>query len=231
MPATRILVVEDEKPLREFIGRNLAARGFQLFYAANGLEALALFNTESLDLIIMDVMMPHMDGLEASHRIRQSSTLPIIILTALGDESDKVTALNMGADDYLTKPFGVDELLARVKAVLRRASWSSRSTTSAREILRYGEIELDSEAQTAVLRGQRLKLTRTEFDLLQYFMRNMGKALPHRAILQNVWGPEYGGEAEYLRVYIGRLRRKLEDDPSNPIYLQTEYGIGYRFGE
>ena len=114
--------------------------------------------------------------------------------------------------------------------MLRRADWSSRPTASAREILRYGEIELDSEAQTTVLRGERLKLTRTEFDLLQYLMRNVGKALPHRAILHNVWGSEYGGEAEYLRVYIGRLRRKVEEDPSNPIYLQTEYGIGYRFG-
>ncbi|UCC54234.1 MAG: response regulator transcription factor, partial [Anaerolineaceae bacterium] len=216
--------------LREFIGRNLAARGFHVYYASSGLEALALFNTESLDLIIMDVMMPHMDGLETSRRIRQSSTVPIIVLTALDEESDKVMALDMGVDDYLTKPFGVDELLARVRAVLRRSSWSSAPASSAREILRYGEIELNSEAQTAVCRGQRLKLTRTEFDLLHYFMRNIGKALPHRAILQNVWGPEYGGEAEYLRVYIGRLRRKIEKDPSNPIYLQTEYGIGYRFG-
>jgi two-component system KDP operon response regulator KdpE len=230
MSATRVLVVDDEKPLREFIGRNLAARGFHVYYASSGLEALALFNTESLDLIIMDVMMPHMDGLETSRRIRQSSIVPIIVLTALDEESDKVMALDMGVDDYLTKPFGVDELLARVRAVLRRSSWSSAPASSAREILRYGEIELNSEAQTAVCRGQRLKLTRTEFDLLHYFMRNVGKALPHRAILQNVWGPEYGGEAEYLRVYIGRLRRKIEKDPSNPIYLQTEYGIGYRFG-
>lgn len=230
MSATRVLVVDDEKPLREFIGRNLAARGFHVYYASSGLEALALFNTESLDLIIMDVMMPHMDGLETSRRIRQSSTVPIIVLTALDEESDKVMALDMGVDDYLTKPFGVDELLARVRAVLRRSSWSSAPASSAREILRYGEIELNSEAQTAVCRGQRLKLTRTEFDLLHYFMRNIGKALPHRAILQNVWGPEYGGEAEYLRVYVGRLRRKIEKDSSNPIYLQTEYGIGYRFG-
>jgi len=231
MPASRILVVDDEKPLREFIGRNLAARSFVVFYAANGLEALAIFNTEALDLIIMDIMMPGMDGLEASRRIRQSSTVPIIVLTALGEESDKVMALDLGVDDYLTKPFGVDELLARVRAVLRRAKWHSTQTGSDREVLRYGELELNSETQTAVCRGQRLKLTRTEFDLLQFFMRNIGKALPHLFILQNVWGSEYGGEAEYLRVYIGRLRRKIESDPTHPKYLLTEYGIGYRFGE
>jgi two-component system KDP operon response regulator KdpE len=230
MPATRILVVDDEKPLRDFIGRNLAARGFTVFYAANGLEALAIFNTESLDLIIMDVMMPHMDGLETSRRIRQNSTVPIIILTALDEESDKVAALDIGADDYLTKPFGVDELLARVRAMLRRASWHGSQAVTAREVLRYGALELDSEAQSVICRGERLKLTRTEYDLLHYFMHNAGKALPHRAILQNVWGPEYGDEAEYLRVYIGRLRRKIEIDPANPQYLQTEYGIGYRFG-
>jgi len=231
MPAARILVVDDEKPLRDFIGRNLAARGFTILYAANGLEALAIFNTESLDLIIMDVMMPHMDGLETSRRIRQSSTVPIIILTALDEESDKVAALDIGADDYLTKPFGVDELLARVRAVLRRASWHSSQATIAREVMRYGDLELDSEAQSVICRGERLKLTRTEYALLHYFMRNAGKALPHRTILQNVWGPEYGGEAEYLRVYIGRLRRKIETDSANPQYLQTDYGIGYRFGE
>jgi len=231
MPTTRILVVDDEKSLRDFIGRNLAARGFTVDYAANGLEALAIFNTESLDLIIMDVMMPHMDGLETSRRIRQSSTVPIIILTALDEESDKVAALDIGADDYLTKPFGVDELLARVRAVLRRTSWHRSQAATTREVLQYGALELDSEAQSVICRGERLKLTRTEYDLLHYFMRNVGKALPHHAILQNVWGPEYGGEAEYLRVYIGRLRRKIEIDPANPQYLQTEYGIGYRFGQ
>jgi len=231
MAAAKILVVDDEKSLRDFIGRNLAARAFTVFYAANGLEALAIFNTEALDLIIMDVMMPHMDGLETSRRIRRHSTVPIIILTALDQESDKVAALDIGADDYLTKPFGVDELLARVRAVLRRTSWHSSRASSAREVWRYGDLELDSVAQTVTCRGERLKLTRTEYDLLHYFMRNTGKALPHRAILQNVWGSEYGDEAEYLRVYIGRLRRKIEVDPANPNYLQTEYGIGYRFGE
>lgn len=225
----KILVVEDEKPLREFISRNLAARGFNVFTASNGLEALAIFNTESLDLIILDIMMPHMDGLETCRRIRHSSTVPIIVLTALGEEADKVAALDQGADDYLTKPFGIEELMARVRAMMRRINWDGR-TEQSREILRYGDIELDAQAITVLFAGERLTLTRTEFDLLHYFMQNVGKALPHRTILQAVWGPEYGDEAEYLRVYIGRLRRKIETDPADPHYLKTEYGIGYRFG-
>lgn len=229
MPAAKkILVVDDEKPLREFINRNLSARGFQVFSAANGIEALAIFDTQPLDLIILDVMMPHMDGLETCRRIRQISTVPIIILTALDEGTDKVTALDMGADDYLTKPFGIDELLARVRAVLRRVNWDQTSTS--REVLRFGELELDVQAMKVTCRGLPVKLTRIEFDLLHYLMRNAGKALPHRSILQNVWGPEYGGEYEYLRVYIGRLRRKVEVDPANPEYLLTKHGIGYQFG-
>jgi two-component system, OmpR family, KDP operon response regulator KdpE len=229
MPSQKnILVVDDEKPLREFISRNLAARGFQIFSAANGLEALALFNTTHLDLIILDVMMPHMDGLETCRRIRQSSTVPIIVLTALGEETDKVKVLDMGADDYLTKPFGVEELLARVRAILRRTNWQDKSIS--REILKYRELVVDPQAITAHFRGEQLKLTRTEFDLLLFFMQNLGKALPHRVILQHVWGSEYGNEAEYLRVYISRLRRKLDSNPTEPKYLHTEYGIGYRFG-
>ncbi len=225
--AKKILVVDDEKPLREFVSRNLAARGFQVFSAANGLEALAIFQSESLDLIILDLMMPHMDGLEMCKRVRQASTVPIIVLTALGEEADKVAAFDQGADDYLTKPFGVEELLARVRAVLRRVSWTA---VVPRDVLRYGDIELDIAANTVHCRGQLLSLTRTEFNLLHYFMSHVGKSLPHRLILQRVWGAEYGNEAEYLRVYIGRLRRKIEHDPSNPEYLLTEYGVGYRFG-
>lgn len=225
----KILVVDDEKPLREFVSRNLAARNFQVFSAGNGLEALAIFQNESLDLIILDLMMPHMDGLETCKRIRQASTVPIIVLTALGEESDKVAAFEKGADDYLTKPFGVAELLARVQAVLRRVGWEAGG--SAHEALHYGDLTLDNQTRKATCRGEPLALTRTEFNLLEYFMRNVGKALPHRAILQNVWGAEYGNEAEYLRVYIGRLRRKIEPDPAHPKYLQTEYGVGYRFGQ
>ncbi|MCP4416461.1 MAG: response regulator transcription factor [Chloroflexi bacterium] len=225
----KTLVVDDEKPIREFISRNLAARGFTVFNAANGLEALAIFNTENLDLIILDVMMPHMNGLETCRRIRQQSTVPILVLTALGEEADKVAALDQGADDYLTKPFGVEELLARVRAILRRVKWQEKPKH--RDVLSYLDLELHPQALTAFLHGEPLKLTRTEFDLLQFFMRHVGKALPHRFILQHVWGSEYGNEAEYLRVYIGRLRRKIESDPSKPEYLLTEYGIGYRFGQ
>lgn len=224
----KILVVDDEKSLREFVARNLAARDFQVFSAANGLEALAIFQKESLDMIILDLMMPHMDGLETCKRIRQASTVPIIVLTALGEESDKVAAFERGADDYLTKPFGVAELLARVQAVLRRVGWESGG--SPQEVLRYGDLVLDTQARIVSQNGRSLTLTRTEFNLLQYFMSNIGKALPHRLILKNVWGAEYGSEAEYLRVYIGRLRRKIEQDPAHPEYLLTEYGMGYRFG-
>ena len=199
MSTKTILVVEDEEPLRNFISRNLSARGFQVFTAGNGLEALAIFESKSLDLIILDVMMPSMDGLETCRRIRQVSTIPIIVLTALDEESDKVAALDQGADDYLTKPFGIEELLARIRAMLRRVKWEV-DPSSTREVLRYGDVELDVGAHTVTCRGQQLTLTRTEYDLLHYFMHNAGKALPHRLILQNVWGAEYGNESEYLRV-------------------------------
>ncbi len=226
--SSKILVVDDEKPIREFISRNLTARGFDVLTASNGLEALAIFNTELLDLIILDIMMPNMDGLEACRRIRQNSFVPIVVLTALGEEADRVTALDAGADDVLTKPFGVEELLARARAALRREQWMR--TEANREALTYRELELDADAIAVTVRGSTLSLTQTEFKLLYYFMQNAGKTIPHHLILQNVWGPEYGNEAEYLRVYIGRIRRKIERDPTQPEYLHTEYGIGYRFG-
>ncbi|NOZ50494.1 MAG: response regulator transcription factor [Chloroflexi bacterium] len=228
MPA-RILVVDDERPLREFISRNLAVRGFEVFKAANGLEAMAVFQTQPLDLIILDLMMPHLNGLEVTERIRRSSTVPIIVLSALDDERDKVKALDMGADDYLSKPFGVEELLARVRVALRRVEWARHAPHE--ETLRLGEIELDAEKGMVTRQGAPVKLTRTEFDLLHFLMQHAGKVLAHRRILQEVWGPEYGDEAEYLRVYVGRLRRKLETDPTHPHYIFTEHGIGYRFGE
>ncbi|MBK9052345.1 MAG: response regulator transcription factor [Chloroflexi bacterium] len=222
-----VLIIDDEKSLRDFVQRNLEVRGFQTLTAGNGLEALAHFQNQSVDLVIADLMMPHMDGLETIRRIRQSSLVPIIVLSALGEENDKIQAFNLGADDYLTKPFGVGELLARVQAVLRRSQW--RPHTTPVERLAYGELLVDQERHQILLRGEPVELTPTEFNLLVYLMENAGKVLTHRAILQKVWGTEYGNEAEYLRVYVGRLRQKIETDPANPRYLLTERGIGYTF--
>lgn len=222
-----VLVVDDEKALRDFVRRNLEVRSYRVMTASNGLEALAIFQSENVQLVIMDIMMPHMDGLEATRRIRQESHVPIIILTAMGEESDKVRAFDLGADDYLTKPFGVGELLGRVKAVLRRTEWTEPSTQEERIV--RGEIEVELERHKVKVRGEPIDITPTEFNLLVYFMKNAGKALHHRAILQNVWGTEYGDESEYLRVYVGKLRQKIEEDPNHPRYLHTEHGIGYRF--
>lgn len=222
-----VLVVDDESALRDFVRRNLEVRGFTVLTAANGLEALAIFHTQSVDLVILDVMMPRLDGLETLRRIRQNSTVPVIVLSALGEENDKIRALNLGADDYLTKPFGVGELLARVQAVLRRAQWIEPSPRIGRLV--RGEIVADLERHQLMVRGQEIELTPTEFNLLVYLMEHAGKVLPHQVILRNVWGPEYRREAEYLRVYIGRLRQKIEVDPANPRYLFTERGVGYSF--
>jgi len=222
-----VLVVDDEKPLREFVRRNLEARNYKVMTASNGLEALAIFNTTKVDLVILDMMMPHLDGLATTRRIRESSETPIIILTALGEESDKVQAFDLGADDYLTKPFGVGELLGRIKAVLRRARWVEPSSSS--EKIMKGYFTIDLERLEVKIKEESLSLTPTEYNLLVYLIKNAGKTLPHKMILKNVWGPEYGDESEYLRVYIGRLRQKIETDVLNPRHLLTEHGMGYRF--
>ncbi len=230
MREPRVLVVDDEKPLRDFVRRNLEVRGYKVQTAANGLQALALIQAQPFDLVILDLMMPHMDGLETTRRIREGSLVPIIILTALGEEADKVRAFETGADDYLTKPFGVGELMARVRAVLRRASWAEAPARGTQEIVlqRHG-VRLDLDRHQATVDGRPVDLTPTEFNLLFHLMRDAGKVLTHRDLLQRVWGPEYGEEVEYVRVYMGRLRRKLEKDPSNPALILTERGLGYRF--
>jgi two-component system KDP operon response regulator KdpE len=222
-----VLVVDDEKSLRDFVRRNLEVRHYKVLTASNGLEAMAIFNNEKVDLVILDLMMPHLDGLETTRRIRESSKTPIIILTALGEESDKVQAFDMGADDYLTKPFGVGELMGRIKAVLRRARWLEPSSNE--EQLVRGDIRVDMERHLVTVKDSPVELTPTEFNLLVYLLKHAGRVLSHRVILQNVWGMEYGNEAEYLRVYIGRLRQKIESDALNPRHLFTEHGMGYRF--
>jgi two-component system KDP operon response regulator KdpE len=227
-PARRILVAEDEAALRDFVSRNLRARSFEVLEASNGLEALALWENEQPHLLILDVMMPRLDGLEVCRRVRERSTVPIIVLTALDTESDKVSALDLGADDYLTKPFGVEELLARVRAALRRSQWTPPAPPSSGP-RRFGLLEIDLDGHVVRQAGVEVRLTPTEFALLAQLVAHAGKVLTHRMLLQRVWGAEYGDEAEYLRVYMGRLRHKLEPDPAHPRYLLTEPGVGYRF--
>jgi len=223
----RILVAEDEAPLRDFVSRNLRARGYIVSEAGNGLEALAIWERESPQLAVLDIMMPRMDGLEVCRRIRERSNAPIIALTALDAEADKVAALDLGVDDYLTKPFGVEELLARVRAAMRRSQWSAEP--SAADVRQYGPLTIDLEGHNVRRDDVEIRLTPTEFALLAQLVMHAGKVLTHRQLLQRVWGPEYGAEAEYLRVYVQRLRRKLESEPTNPRYILTEPGVGYRF--
>ena len=225
----KVLVVDDEKSLLDFVRHNLEERGYKTYTATNGLEALAIFNQEAIDLVILDVMMPDMNGLETIRRIRENSTVPIVVLSALGQEQDKIQALNLGADDYLTKPFGVGELLARVEAVQRRARWSNPAQMQEHAQLVHREIIIDINLHRVMVRGEQVELTPTEFNLLVYMMENSGRLLTHEAILKNIWGPEYGREAEYLRVYIGRLRQKIESDPVNSQYIKTAHGYGYYF--
>lgn len=225
---TTILVVDDEENIREFIRKNLEVRGYDVIAATNGEDALALFESHPVDLVILDIMMPILDGLATTRRIRQISMVPIIVLTAIGNERDKITAFNLGADDYLTKPFGVGELLARIRAVLRRARWAPPPAQQTGELI-IGEISVNLDTRSVSVRNENISLTPTEYNLLVYLMMNAGKPIKHETLLQHVWGPEYGQETEYLRVYIGHLRQKLERDPSNPQYILTERGIGYRF--
>ena len=220
-----ILVADDEPKIRMFIRANLEARGYAVYLAQDGIETIEMARRVFPDVIVLDVNMPRMDGIEACRRIRKWADMPIIILSVRGDEKDKVRALDEGADDYVTKPFGIEELLARIRVALRR----SAGTTIAAPIFTAGDLEVDLSAWVVKRRGQIVKLTRTEYELLAYLVSNCGKVLTHRELLHNVWGPDYGEEREYVRVFIGQLRRKIEDDPSNPHFIMTEPRIGYRF--
>ena len=221
----RILVADDEPKIRMFIRANLEARGYEVDLAKDGIEAIELAERLLPDVIVLDVNMPRMDGIEACRRLREWADMPIIILSIRGDEKDKVRALDEGADDYVTKPFSVEELLARIRVALRH----SAGPIIAAPILTAGDLEVDLSKRVVRRRGQTVKLTHTEYDLLAYLISNSGKVLTHGEILHNVWGPEYGDEREYVRVFIGQLRRKIEDDPSNPRFIVTESRMGYRF--
>jgi len=227
MKKTRILVVDDELSIVKFLRANLEARGFEVLAALNGAEALHTFEMEMADLVILDIMMPRMDGFEVCRRLREWSQVPIIMLSAKGDESDKVKCLDLGADDYITKPFGKDELIARVKAVLRRTE--TAATTPTKPSFACGDLQVNFVRREVAVAGNEVRLTPTEYTLLQEFVLNAGKALTHTHLLSKVWGPEYRDEREYLRVFVRRLRSKLESDPTNPKHILTIPGVGYQF--
>jgi two-component system KDP operon response regulator KdpE len=228
MAIARVVIVDDEPSLIKFVSQNLRARGYDVADASNGLEGVERVKEYKPDLVILDINMPGMDGFEACSYIRQFSDAAIIMLTASGHEGDKIRALDIGADDYLTKPFAIGELMARVRAVMRRVS-QAQTRVAKQETVSAGEIAVDFEHRRVTLRGETVKLTPTEFSLLEQLVTRPDTVISHRELLSNVWGAEYRDETEYLRVYIGRLRRKLEADAANPRYLLTEAGVGYRF--
>ena len=220
-----ILVVDDEPHVLKLVRANLESSGYKVLTATDGAEAVALVEQELPDLIILDLMLPKMDGYAVCRRVREFSSVPIIMLTARSAQVDLVHGFEVGADDYLTKPFSVTELLMRVGAVLRRSRWPEEIMT--RQQFKAGPIEIDFAQHRVTASGEPVKLTPTEYRLLSYLASNANRVVIHRELLRAVWGPEYGEETEYLRVYMRYLRQKLEPDPSNPEYLLTQPGAGY----
>lgn len=220
-----ILVVEDEPHVVRLVKANLESSGYSVLTAMDGEEAVTAAQRERPDLVILDIMLPSLDGYGVCRRIREFSAVPVIMLTARSAEVDLVHGFEVGADDYLTKPFSVNELLMRVQAVLRRTKWPEVVMT--REPFRAGPIEIDFAQHAVTLDGEPVKLTPTEYRLLAFMATHANRVLTHRELLRAVWGPEYGDESEYLRVYMRYLRQKLEAEPSDPRYLLTRPGAGY----
>ncbi|TAK36603.1 MAG: response regulator transcription factor [Chloroflexota bacterium] len=221
----RILVVDDEPAILRAVRTNLSRHGFQVETAETGREAVEQYSYQHPDLILLDLGLPDMDGLDVIREVRTRSNTPIVVLSVRGAERDKVAALDLGADDYLTKPFGVDELLARIRVALRHAA---RPTSGSAAVFRTGDLEVDLEQRQVRVGGQDVHLSPTEYELLKAFIACPGKVLTDRMLLRQIWGPGYGAEAHYLHVYVARLRKKIEADPQNPRYLMTDPGVGYR---
>jgi two-component system, OmpR family, KDP operon response regulator KdpE len=224
MSSATILIVDDDSQIRRVMRTALSSHGYTIIEARNGEEALKTVRAERLDLIVLDLNMPDMDGIEVCREIRVVSNLPIIMLTVRSAEKDKVRALDAGADDYVVKPFGIDELLARIRAALRRAPGEAVETSAVTK-----EMHLDFDNRTIIVKGKSVHLTPKEFELLRELVTNAGKPVSHRRLLQAVWGPDYGEEIESLRVMVNQLRKKIEPDPANPRFIRTEPWIGYRF--
>lgn len=223
----RILVVDDEPQLTRVLLTGLKARGYDVRAAADGQAGFETFSDWHPDLVITDLAMPIVNGLELCRRLRAVSQVPIIVLSAKGEERTKVEALDLGADDFVTKPFGIDELLARIRASLRRATNPTHEV--AQTTLDSGDFHIDLELREISVRGRTIRLTPKEFDLLIYFIKHSGKVLTHRTLLAALWGGNYVEQNEYLRVFVGNLRKKIEVDPATPRYILTEPWIGYRF--
>ena len=224
----RILVVDDEPQLTRVLRTGLKSRGYDVRAAADGLAGFETFTDWHPDLVITDLAMPNVDGLELCRRLRSISQVPIIVLSAKGEERTKVEALDLGADDFVTKPFGIDELLARVRASLRRASSQAKSELTP-AVLDSGDFHVDLESRKITVRNAEMHLTPKEFDLLVYFVRHAGKVLTHRTLLAAVWGGDYVEQDQYLRVFVGNLRKKLEKEVAGQNYIVTEPWVGYRF--
>lgn len=220
-----VVVVEDEKQIRRFVRSALEAEGCRVFEAESGKQGLVEAGTRKPDLIVLDLGLPDLDGVEFIRDLRGWSAVPILILSARSTENDKIVALDAGADDYLTKPFGVGELLARVRALLRRQSKSSEGSP----VVSFGDIQADLSKRVVTRSGEPVHLTQIEYRLFALLMANPGKVLTHRHLLREVWGPSFVESNHYLRIYVGHLRQKLEADPAQPKYLLTETGVGYRF--
>jgi DNA-binding response OmpR family regulator len=225
---TRILVADDDPQLLRLVTRNLQLEGYDVVAVSDGQQALEQIEATAPDLALLDVMMPRLDGFSVCERVREFSSLPIIMVTARGQDQDKVRGLDLGADDYLTKPFSVDELLARVRAVLRRAQFSgAESALGLRTIASVGELSVDYAQHLVRLRDEEVSLTPTEYRMLAYLMQNAGRVVTQDMLLEHVWGPEYIGESHMLQVNINRLRRKIELDIAHPHYILTKVGVGY----
>ena len=225
----KILVVDDEPRMCEAVSMNLELEGYQVVGASSGYEALRKLTTEIPDLIILDVMMPEMDGFETLREIRDISAVPVIMLTVKGEEMDRIRGLDLGADDYVTKPFSARELASRVKAVLRRTETPSPAPKT--EVVIDDDLSIDFSRRRVVVRGKETHLRPTEYRLLYHLVSNAGHVLTHESLLRRVWGHEYRDEDHYLWLYVTYLRRKIEDDPKQPKYILGERGIGYRFKE
>lgn len=226
MSGARILIVDDEPQIRRVMRTTLAAQGYIVADARSGEEALEKLRTERFDLVLLDLNMPGMGGLAACRAIRADCDIPIIILSVRDAEKDKVQALDAGADDYVSKPFGTQELLARIRAALRRSPLSPEGGPA---VLSFEGLEINVASRRATVDGKEVRLTPKEFDLLHYLASNPNVTIPHGRLLQAVWGPDYGDEVEYLRVFVNQLRKKIEPDPANPRLIVTEPWVGYSF--